>query len=43
MDTSVTIRLMKKKDYENALVFWKAIPGVGLRSLEDSSEGWIDF
>jgi ribosomal protein S18 acetylase RimI-like enzyme len=39
MATSVTIRLMKIEDYENALGFWKAIPGVGLRPLEDSSEG----
>ncbi|BES63789.1 GNAT family N-acetyltransferase [Gottschalkiaceae bacterium SANA] len=33
------IRVMQKKDYEQAILLWNKIEGMGLRKLDDSYEG----
>ena len=33
------LRVMTIKDYDGAVALWRATPGMGLRSLDDSKEG----
>jgi N-acetylglutamate synthase len=37
------IRLMAEDDYPEVYALWKATPGIGLRSLDDSEEGFARF
>ena len=37
------IRVMQKKDYEQARSLWNEIEGMGLRKLDDSCEGIEKF
>lgn len=37
------IRIFTIEDYEEAVSLWKSMPGIGLRSIDDSKEGIARF
>ena len=39
MEGNIKIRLMTGEDYPRLRDLWKAVPGLGLRSLDDSEQG----
>lgn len=45
METSgnITIRIMKKEDYDSVKALWMTISGFGIRTIDDSKEGIFRF
>jgi ribosomal protein S18 acetylase RimI-like enzyme len=43
MEGGFTIRAMTEADYAAVYKLWKAVPGIGLRSLDDAEQGIARF
>lgn len=43
MEENITIRLMTGEDYPAVYQLWQSVPGMGLRSLDDTEQGLRRF